>query len=286
MDDTCEQYLAQQFRPAMSSSSYDCGTGGEPYWAAKYFPNQGNVVRIIYMPAYYVDCGSPLGGYACTVGTIWEVAKTVFVEAITLATVPFQIEDPCRGHNGDAEFVLLDVTYSEGTQHWALTHAFLSAHFQDPTDRSASVGPDALAFPNVYQGYPLIWVSEGKHANYISRDVCISAVYGESCEGNPIHGARLGFNGTHNIGSIQANMISTHSCVAGGQYHDLYPDSYGVECFWQDGADARFSGWAPVHQAGDAEGYITPLVLKFECYSTVYDGATHQESCTDRGVAR
>jgi hypothetical protein len=48
MDDYCEQHFAEQFAPglALAPSNYDCDASGEPSWAAKYFPAQGNIVRI------------------------------------------------------------------------------------------------------------------------------------------------------------------------------------------------------------------------------------------------
>lgn len=287
MDDSCEQYLAQRFTPAMSYSPYDCNSGGEPYWAAKYFPNHGNVVRIIYMPAYYVDCGTSNQTISCIAASIFEDALYVAegLAGVLVGHLPIAPENPCNGHNGDGEFVVEEVNYDEDTSHWVLTYAFLSAHWTDKTDASAGVGPNALQFPEVSQGYPLIWVSEGKHANYVSRDACNDG-HAETCEANPFRGTRLAFDGTHNIGSIQANLISPRSCVTGGPYHVQSPDAYGVECFWEGGDEPsyRFSGWAPAHQSTDAQAYIVPLVFKFECYSVVVDGST--VSCIDSGVSR
>ncbi|MGH7699097.1 MAG: hypothetical protein ACREMJ_01040, partial [Gemmatimonadales bacterium] len=138
LHDYCENLLAWQFRPALTFSAYDCDIGMEPYWGAKAFPNQGNLVRIAYLFSYYQDCGlqdpSLLESAACTFGVI----------AVRLVT--FNSTDPvtvvqnalCEGHAGDSEFLIVDLRYDEPSQHWYLAQAFFSAHF--PSDNSKRVG--------------------------------------------------------------------------------------------------------------------------------------------------
>jgi hypothetical protein len=286
MDDTCERLLAERFRPELRLSSYDCDTGREPYWAVKYFPNHGKVVRIAYLLSYYVDCGVQEPTFTCFVLDAGvRIARVIppVSGAVLVGLLPVSPEDFCGGHVGDSEFMTIDVGYNDGTEHWVLQSVFLSAHFGSVGDASTTASYGKLQYPDRNRGYPVVWVADGKHANYASRAACSNRAT-ETCDGNPDSGSRLEFVGARNIGSVQENLISYESCVPGGRLYQTYPDQYGIECFWRGGEWFRFSGWASVQAPEDASPYRTPLVLKFECFSYTVSG--NDASCSDMGVQR
>ncbi|MCH7703960.1 MAG: hypothetical protein IIB61_02520 [Planctomycetes bacterium] len=148
--DACEFALARAFAPYMQFDhgealvKFPDGTNrhcaeGEPYWAAKLFDEFG-VVNIVYMMAYYKDCGE--------------------------AFIPFD------AHSGDSELIRLSVVYNNATQHWELTQAYLSAHAGTRTDASVYAGPSELEYPIRDRAFPKIWVARNKHANYRSFADC------------------------------------------------------------------------------------------------------------------
>jgi hypothetical protein len=106
----CENAMAAAFAPEMiftTRCDWDAALsrmGGEYYFAVQLAKTQVyGSLRIAYLPAYYWDCGG-----------IHEVCQFPFVS--------------CGGHPGDSEFILVDITYDFGTQHWETDQVFLSAH--------------------------------------------------------------------------------------------------------------------------------------------------------------
>jgi hypothetical protein len=283
LDDYCEHIIALQFRPAMSFSSLDCNTGGERYWAAKVFPAQGNLVRIAYLPSYYQDCGTPTETGCDMIGE-------------------------CGSHVGDSEFIILDLRFNTTTLHWYLVRAFLSAHSHFPVsaayiDQSMNLpgnfAASAFTYPARQQGFPRVWVAQGKHANYPSRTACNDGGWGgyDTCDSNPDSWVQLDHSRWHNVGSIQANMINTGTCVTGGKLVATYPENYGIECYWV--ANDDFQGWYTSTAMEPATPYYNWLFSSFECYSyplkTVYfnntvsymaDFGWVQANCTDWGLRR
>lgn len=239
MNDLCERALAEAFRPEMMYSPYDCNTGGEPYWAVRYFPAEG-VVRVIYMFAYYVDCGN----YITALG-YWV-----------------------DGHYGDSEFITVDIKFNASAEHWYVWAAFFGAHHNASGDSSIWV-PGCYSSPynsweytNICQlfttlewvqkegGYFRVWVALGKHGSYVYRWLCnkggIGAPLGEgdNCDSNLSEG-RLYYSSTRNIGSSHTNLVmgveSLHSCVPSVN-QPLY---FGTECFWLAGD--TFAGWSDIN---------------------------------------
>lgn len=282
LDDYCEFILAWKFLPAMSFASYDCDTGGERYWAAKVFPDQGYVVRLAYLPSYYVDCGTPDESGCDVIGA-------------------------CTSHYGDSEFIIVDIRYNVSTRHWYLVKAFLSAHWQFPESYGSQVtqstqipgnfNASAFTYPTNTNAFPQVWVAQGKHANYPTRAACnAGGAFGyDTCDGNPDSWVQLDHNRWHNVGSLHANMINTGSCVTGGRLVATYPDAYGIECYWVPNDD--FQGWSTARPA--ASPYYNGLFVKFECYSypmtaryvagtyvSYADAAWIQGHCNDWGVRR
>ena len=118
-DDWCEQWIAYDFRPLLRTNHYDCDLRGEPAWAVKYFPSTG-IIRVGYFLSYYRDCGND---YALPCLTSHPGSPS------------------CKGHEGDSEFIIVDLRYVGGTDHYVLDRAFLSAHF-DAEDGLAGVVVD------------------------------------------------------------------------------------------------------------------------------------------------
>ncbi|HWO90257.1 MAG TPA: hypothetical protein VNL98_14020 [Gemmatimonadales bacterium] len=292
LDDLCEQYLAERFRPLLATQPGDCDLGREPRWAAKYFPRQGNVVRIAYLLSYYVDCGASTP--ACEAGDFIFTKTPFYAVFVTLSTlgleddlfgVEFQDEPYCAGHQGDSEFLIVEVVFDSDTEHWVTQSAFLSAHYGTQGDNSRRAGAWELEFPDGFGRYPMVWVSKGKHANYVSRSECNAqsrfSLRTEDCLSETPLRTRLEFFGDRNVGSLQVNLPRDSSCVAGGLLHDIYPELYSLECYWLPGY--TFAGWSPVSQATDASAYSSHLVTAFECWRVVLgDPAT----CVDWGVNR
>ncbi len=275
LNDYCENLLAMRFRPALTFSAYDCKTGMEPYWAAKVFPNQGNTVRIAYLLSYYLDCG--------------------------LQDPRFFPDDPgcaifadCGPHHGDSEFITEDLHFDSVSQHWYVYRAFLSAHW----GLSSGAGPVSTAgllYPEKVGGYPLIYSSEGKHANYVSQSTCNSGgTFGsDTCEGNPNTGTQIRHSEWYNVGSLQANLINPGTCVGAES-----PWQPGTECYWVRGRN--FLGWYDNVTGDPPTPYYTILYAKFECHSyprrvgffpngQEYYYATLEtiaQDCTDWGINR
>lgn len=105
-------------------------------------------IRLAYLPAYYADMGScPLN---------------------------------C-GHEGDSEYIMVDVSYDANTGRFMTRGVFLSAHCgtHDPFLRSApdcrGYTPDFFSYVGgVDRGAPIVWVANGANANYPSLSRCDS----------------------------------------------------------------------------------------------------------------
>jgi hypothetical protein len=151
-DDNCELRLAQAFAPMLrfSNGTEDC-PGGEAYWAAKFFDNlepygTGNFIRIAYLMAYYMDCGT-------------------------------------GGHTGDSEFIQLTITFVGATKHWKIVDGWISAHASPGlVGANRSTWGREFEWPSGRRySFPRIYVAENKHANYRSRSVCNNS--GDICSG-------------------------------------------------------------------------------------------------------
>jgi hypothetical protein len=279
LSDHCEDFLAQRFRPALIVSTHDCNLGMEPYWAAKVFPSK-KTVRIAYLFAYYADCGaSP--SLQCTIGSIGATFFTVLGMSLGIT-----IHDPCDGHQGDSEFVTVDIQYNATTQHWYVASAFFSAHWSEGAfDKSRRASYSQLEYPEKSRGYFRVYVAEGKHANYPKRAVCEDdGGMADMCAGNTGL-LRIRHANQFNIGSSRHNFINLGTCVRGGALYASYPENYGTECFWQQ--NRKFRGWSKYVLATDSNPQHTVLTLEFECYSYVrtFDAQGRATvSCTDWGV--
>jgi hypothetical protein len=284
LSDYCEDFLAQRFRPLLVVSPNDCDIGSEPYWAAKAFPNR-KVVRVAYLLAYYRDCGPQSFPRAC--GPVVQAATTLI--SLVAETFKITFHAPCEGHQGDSEFVTVDLAYNATTQHWYVTSAFFSAHFMEGLgDHSRRAGYGELEYPDRPQGYFKVYVAEGKHANYPKRAVCNDdGGLADTCASNAPT-IRVRHATQYNLGSDRYNFINPGSCVRGGALVASYPENYSIECFWNNQAPHnKFRGWSKYVLADDSNSYRFVLMMQFECYSydKVVDSSGNSSiSCTYWGV--
>jgi hypothetical protein len=233
-DDNCELRLAQAFAPMLNFSSTAEGCKeGEAYWAAKFFDNlhpfeTGDFVRIAYLLPYYRDCGT-------------------------------------LGHNGDAEFVQLTVTYIPLTKHWKLINSWISAHavMGEPVgndfipgvfDSNTSSWGSSFEWPSGRRySYPRIWISQNKHGDYRSKNACDTGglLLGafETCSNAPRDYGRFRVWSGNNIGSYHRQL---KNCVP-----SMKNAASPVECFWT-GSD--FDGWASTGGGSRFIGYLNSIV--------------------------
>jgi hypothetical protein len=298
LDDNCERSLADAFRPHFVFNPTDCNIGGAPHWAAKYFPKAGvnlkPTVRIIYMAAYYQDCGVPnLGStFACNFGPA---------------------ADPCSGHYGDSEFVTLDVRYHAPYNRWYVAAAFLTAHYRalgGETSREVVTCIFETCAPVMYRrkiektnfqtlfysrvtesrqlrwvskvgGKPLLFAANGKHGSYPDYNTCNSGgAYGyDSCEGSSLTstGVSLFFSGNRNVGSWHRPILDLVT-LPGNIFQT------GTEWFWNP--SRRFFGWMPQHDEQGSDPYYNALTRRFECYALPEDRSPQETAYCYRGLVR
>ncbi len=203
LDDQCEFALALAFRPRLAFTPDDCDTTREPHWSANRHQTQTRWIRIFYAISYRRDCGY-FGGWS---------------------------------HQGDSEFIILEVSSMSSDSLWVLEYATLSAHWQSSGDETSTYRFDALQYPETYRGRPRIWVAKGKHANYRSKSVCdAGAYYADTCDGGSDTGETVEMMELWNLGNSWYPAGSTRrtDCVGsrlGGP---------GMECFWTANS---FRGW-------------------------------------------
>lgn len=139
--DDCEDKLAYTFRPYLEMTYSDDNRGREPYWAVAKSETQG-WVKIFYALSYYRDGGEDDTGFG--------------------------------SHDGDSEFIILQVNDITGTARWAMETGTLSAHWRAgwPWDGTGTWSYSEFEFPVTYRGRPRVWVAEEKHANYKTRSDC------------------------------------------------------------------------------------------------------------------
>lgn len=209
--------------------------GGEPYWAAKRFPNA--MVRIAYMPAYYEDCGYDT-----------------------------RIKD--SAHTGDSEFVMVEVAFNSTTQHWIFNRMWLSAHYEatlwgTDQDYSEWVGVPYTSFHNRSLAFPDIWVAEDKHANYRSIAVCEQTgawEYSDNC--GSLYKVRYPVYEDRNAGSRYKDLLG--GCVLSTEKtSSTRTEGFYTEC------QSAFRGWNE-RNYGKEPGTYRHILFKyhFEYYST------------------
>jgi hypothetical protein len=234
LSDFCEKNLAARFAPEMNYYQYD-DVRREPRWAARYLSGgTGPRVRIVYLFSYYRDLGSHT--FACSVpGPHYA----------------------CLPHNGDSELVALDVFYNQSTQHWVLGEAIYSQHTSLKSYPKTFKGYPSMEYPAHPGSYPRVYIAEGKHANYDTRQHCNEGgVAGQDTCTRVNTAVRITAPVSQNLGSRGVRWIDcVYSQNPNYEYYN-HPNKR-TECYW---TTKRFRGWVPnTIGGGDAEDYSIRL---------------------------
>ena len=247
--DACELALSQAFAPLLMMHATRCtlpAPGSAQRVAGGYFhaaqPAQG-VVRLVYMPAYYRDCG-------------WTGLKCVLVD--------------CSGHAGDSELIVVDVRRNQNGA-WYTDAVFLSAHCFGRSEGGCRWyrGADLERFEwvdDLERGAPVVWVSDGRNANYPSYAACERGHWRmDSCARDSTPW-RFPVTTGRDIGSRVVPLVDGEhpaGCVSGRFVEPsdeliVAPDD--VECFWTMTSD--FGGWQGAAAGATAYGeYLDRLGL-------------------------
>lgn len=224
--DLCEYRLATAFAPLIAFAGGEGCPSGEPYWAAKFIDNlepyqTGDMVKLGYLMAYHRDCGT-------------------------------------MGHMGDSEFIQLTLAYNYSSQHWEVVNGWLSAHaclhigcsLADPVSGLPNPFGNGFEWTARVRGFPTVYVSKGKHANYHSESECTGsgAAWLEECFNSYLAG-RFRVWESRNLGSAHHPLID---CVGSASEAS---GRTGTECFW---TERPFRGWAPGDEGGET-AYSTYL---------------------------
>lgn len=244
--DACEVALSSAFAPVLMVHSTRCtlpSAGSNGRIAGGYFhaaqPVHG-AVRLVYMPAYYRDCG-------------WTGLKCVLID--------------CTGHAGDSETIAIDVRQMENGA-WVTDGVFLSAHcFDDDCRWYRDRELEQFDWLNdIERGAPVVWVSDARHANYPSYDACEHGHWRlESCDRGSVP-YRFPTTPERNIGSRSVPIVNGEhepGCVSGRFVEPrdmMIVDPDAVECFWD--TSTPFGGWQGAPDAATAYGeYLEYLGL-------------------------
>jgi hypothetical protein len=247
---SCEDALAASFAPMMRMSGADRNfvpaqgmVGGEYYFAVTRISIGGEErVRILYMPAYYRDEGSVTGAF--------------------------------ESHNGDSEFITIDVADPYNSGVWETRQVFMSAHCGAVYNGDACGWYNAGAFEwyNGYLGAPIVWVSQDKHANYHSYQQCEWSADGvDRCSDNNV-AIRFPVTPGYNIGSFHAQLVD----VVGGRRPGTRALPGATESMWQAIGAQQFYGW--LQHVGGATPY--GLILS-QMGFWGHPGSSSTTNCTD-----
>ena len=192
-----------------------------------------------YLPAYARDCG-------------WDGAK---------CWLPFV---DCASHDGDSETIVVEVRRGAAGR-WVTEAVFLSAHCFGRLGEDCRwyAAADLAVFDwadGMRRGAPLVWVAEGRHANYPGRAACDRGhMHVDTCDRN-----RLGYrfpivSMAQNIGSRTRPVGGAGGCVgaAAAGWRSTRVDPDAVECFWYPAAP--FHGWQRTPAGAGATAYARYL---------------------------
>jgi hypothetical protein len=220
--DLCEQQLAIAFAPLLRAGAATCSVirsgnrsllgGGYLYAVA---PIDGGA-RLVYMPAYFQDCG-------------WSGPKC----ALHIVS--------CAPHAGDSELIAIDITPAGGT--YSVNGIFLSAHCFDSDNprcgwyRGRALETFVWAGP-VRASAPVVWVADGKHANYPSKRACDGGKwFFDTCDA-PRLDYRYPIVRGRNVGARSAAACIDARVVDPEGAHTA---AGSMECVWNPAM--RFRGW-------------------------------------------
>ncbi len=262
LSDDCETQLALSFRPQLSIYDYD-QVERESRYAVQYYPGIQRY-RILYLLGYYYDVGTLGNSYR----NVCELYLTITPVHAFLRLFKTEEElESCRGHFGDSEWIALDVRYNPDTHHWVLRDAELSNHNSPQYVGSTGNGysyPGAFTYVDVPGGRPIVWVADGKHANYTSDANCDSGGTSGSDECWPdrhMEEINVASNGG-NIGSDQVRLVDCVSAENPNHPAYLLGMPTRQECYWSP--TSSFRGWYGDSFEGWSAGpYSATLWLHF-----------------------
>ncbi|MDZ4258967.1 MAG: hypothetical protein U0974_10230 [Gemmatimonadales bacterium] len=245
----CEIQLAIAFSPLLSFYSYD-QVDRETRWFAN--PMDNGLVRLGYLLGYYYDVGNTTS------------VRSTCTTSLTLPPFEFFFwlfgadVESCQGHAGDSEFVLLDVRYDWDSQHWVLDNAILSTHGSGRIlTTTGGQYPPQFTYPEKKGGYPQIWVSNGKHANYESKSACDNggSFNSDDCGGSRVLARANVMASGGNIGNHDVHLIDGVTCINPEHPAILFGSGCGMEYYF---TDVPFRGWFPGANSS-AESYASIL---------------------------
>jgi hypothetical protein len=225
LSDFCEKNLAAAFAPQLALTKGSDNLGREPHWAAMKLVGTTKV-RIMYLLSYYVDRGP---------STSWCSNNfAVIIPGMTFDTWM----KACTGHDGDSEWITLDVYYNRIAQRWTLDQAILSAHEGTNVYRRGTTAyPGALQYPGVRGGYPRIYVSYQKHANYGTDLACDSGSKMDTDDCNADLFQRVVAGDNVNIASRAVHRPDQDCWFSTSPIYSTYGKK---ECYW---TSKQFLGW-------------------------------------------
>ena len=156
-------------------------------------------------------------------------------------------KDPGRhgftDHSGDSEFIVLTVRNAQ-RGFWIVDTVTMSAHWGESLiDRSMTV----TSFRH-RSGRPEIWVSLGKHANYVNVYECNNALLGhERCASSDVTTESVEVMPIANIGGQGMPLVNCTWSRRGAK---------GIECLW---TLRDFGGWQDPRKAVTPYGKILDL---------------------------
>ncbi len=218
LSSACKMAFASRAAPILVVRSGGCDWDAENgRIAGGYFfgvQRVDSVVRVGYLPAYFEDCG-------------WKGIKC-WIPGVD-----------CSPHFGDSEFIAVDLAPTS-SHTWEIVGLFLSAHCFGRSGESCKwYRASELSRFEFQNDRPVIWVSEGRHANYPSARACDKGHHSlDTCDH---HDVRYTFplRLDHDIGS-SSESISNDGCVSGAELGDARAEPDALECFWRD---KPFRGW-------------------------------------------
>jgi hypothetical protein len=153
----------------------------------------------------------------------------------------------CGGHSGDSEHIVLDLRYNRTTKHWVLSSARLSAHEGYNSLPAGTAGYAVATYPEKIGGYPQIFVSRQKHANYPSRQACNdgAALNNDDCGSND-QWFRPDVLFNRNLGRYAHRLVDKVAST-----YSFYQAPVRYEYMW---SSPYFYGWQLDHTTS-AKGY-------------------------------
>jgi hypothetical protein len=166
----------------------------------------------------------------------------------------------CGPHFGDSEFIVMEMRPEGSDPHrWMLQYATLSAHYGTQANSTGTYWRGDLQYDNApLYTMPVVWVSEGKHGNYRSQDVCDAGAYSfDNCD-HPLAQVWLVADANENLGSSSVQLINDVYSRDGGPYT-------GEEHMWATDVSSGwgFLGWFPRCCYGPGERPYGSLLVNY-----------------------